>query len=162
MLRRHAARKTPLGDAASFRVGTVLFCSQRVTLGSRGQSIDQNDPFLRELAGRRILLVEDEFLVADDIMLAFSKLGITTVGPASTVSRALSLLESAGVVDAALLDINLRNEIVFPVVEILKARKVPYVFVTGYDPLIIPEKYRDVAVFLKPVDIRTTLEELFG
>jgi hypothetical protein len=61
-----------------------------------------------------------------------------------------------------LLDVNLRGEAVFPLVDILRARRIHYVFLTGYDPDTIPEKYRDVAVCLKPVDIWKAMEELFG
>ena len=60
-----------------------------------------------------------------------------------------------------MLDVNLRGEVVFPLVDILRARRIPYVFLTGYDPDTIPEQYRDVAVCLKPVDIWRAMEELF-
>jgi CheY-like chemotaxis protein len=148
-------------DETSLRVDIVHLFARRVTFAPGGRPVDRADPFLKSLAGRRILLVEDEFLVADEIMLALSELGITT-RPASTVERAIGLLKSPQTVDAALLDVNLRGEVVFPLVDILRARRIPYVFLTGYDPDTIPEQYRDVAVCLKPVDIWRAMEELFG
>jgi CheY-like chemotaxis protein len=162
MSNRTAVNGSPLGGAASLRVDIVHLFARRVTFAPGGRSVDRADPFLKSLAGRRILLVEDEFLVADEIMLALSELGITTIGPASTVERAIGLLKSPETVDAALLDVNLRGEVVFPLVDILRARRIPYVFLTGYDPDTIPEQYRDVAVCLKPVDIWRAMEELFG
>ena len=106
MSNRTAVSGSPLGGAASLRVDIVHLFARRVTFAPGGRPVDRADPFLKSLAGRRILLVEDEFLVADEIMLALSELGITTIGPASTVERAIGLLKSPATVDAALLDVN--------------------------------------------------------
>lgn len=85
---------------------------------------------LEALAGVRILVVEDEPLVSmliEDLLL---DLGCMVVGPASTVAQALALVGQD--VDAALLDVNLGAEHVYPVADALAAADVPFAFVTGY------------------------------
>jgi CheY-like chemotaxis protein len=69
------------------------------------------------------------------------------------VMRALDLVEHSGPLDAAVLDIRLRNEMIFPVADALRARGVPFVFATGYDPKIIPDRYKDVVRYEKPFDV---------
>lgn len=87
---------------------------------------------MRPLAGLRILLVEDEFIIAQMAMEMLVELGAAVVGPAGTVASALDLARSEAF-DAALLDVNLRGERVDPVAEVLKARGIPFVLATGYD-----------------------------
>lgn len=83
------------------------------------------------LAGKTILVVEDEALVAEMIVEMLVGLGATVIGPATTFAMALALAESEGI-DAAVLDINLRGERVDPIADRLKARGVPVLFATGY------------------------------
>jgi CheY-like chemotaxis protein len=99
---------------------------------------------------RRVLLVEDDYLLATGIADAFARLGVETVGPAGSVKQALELVEHGGRLDAAVLDINLRGDVVYPVADALRARGVPFVFATGYEQRAIAERYRDVASFRKP------------
>jgi CheY-like chemotaxis protein len=113
-------------------------------------------------AGRRVLVVEDEYLLAKRIAGEFAKLGIETVGPANTVERALYLLEHGGHLDGAVLDIRVRDDMVFTVADALRARGVPFVFATGYDLQSIPEEYRDVAHFQKPLDPAKLVSALFS
>lgn len=83
------------------------------------------------LQSKRILLLEDEVLVAmmaEDIL---TDLGAVVVGPADTVTGGLTLVESSEI-DAALLDINMNGERSYPVAEALLARRIPFVFCTGY------------------------------
>ncbi len=83
------------------------------------------------LAGKRILLVEDEFIVAamaEDMLL---ELGATVIGPASTIAKALDLARTCAI-DAAVLDVNMNGERIDPVAELLQTRGVPIVFATGY------------------------------
>jgi hypothetical protein len=89
-------------------------------------------------------LVEDEYLVADDIAVAFARLGITTVGPVPTLGRAMEIVDSTCHLDGAVLDINLRGEMVIPLVAALMRRGVPFIFATGYDQGNIPQQYCDV------------------
>jgi CheY-like chemotaxis protein len=65
---------------------------------------------LSVLAGRRILVVEDEYFLADDIHHALAQLGAEVVGPVPTLRGALEVLADESRIDAAVLDINLRNE----------------------------------------------------
>src|SRR5262249_31769671 len=66
------------------------------------------------LAGRRILVVEDEYFLADDIVRALSALGARIVGPYGGLDEAAGVVDSDAVIDAAIMDINLRNEMAFP------------------------------------------------
>jgi CheY-like chemotaxis protein len=93
------------------------------------------------LAGRRVLVVEDELLVALEVEAALEAEGCAIVGPVPTVGRALSLLDGpeAPSLDAALLDVNLRGEMVTPVARRLADRGLPFVLVTGYDGLDLRE-----------------------
>jgi PAS domain S-box-containing protein len=88
------------------------------------------------LAGRRVLLVEDEPLVAMDAETTLRALGCEVAGPASTLPEALRLAEAeAPRLDAAVLDVNLGGQAAFPVADLLVRRGVPVVFATGYSEL---------------------------
>ena len=113
-------------------------------------------------AGRCVLVVEDEYLLAKRIACEFAKLGIETVGPASTVERALDLVEHGGHLDGAVLDIKVRGDMVFPVADALRARGVPFVFATGYDQQTIPDRYSDVEHYQKPFDPAQIVRALFS
>ncbi|MDP3195041.1 response regulator [Tabrizicola sp.] len=83
------------------------------------------------LAGRRILVVEDEFLIATVLCDMLQDSGAVVVGPAATVPAAMQLLQEDPV-DAALLDMNLNGQWSDPVAEDLQQRRIPFVFTTGY------------------------------
>lgn len=83
------------------------------------------------LAGKRILVVEDEALIAAMVEDMLSELGATVVGPATTLSKGMALA-AAEALDAAVLDVNIRDERIDPVAELLRSRSVPMVFATGY------------------------------
>jgi CheY-like chemotaxis protein len=104
---------------------------------------------------RRVLIVEDDYLVAADLAYSLEDLGMEVVGPAASVEVALQLLEDEGErLDGAVLDINLREQRVYPVANALAARGVPFVFTTGYDPVSIPQAYAAAPRCEKPVDQR--------
>jgi len=104
----------------------------------------------RSVAGCRVLVVEDEALVAMQIEGALAAAGCTVVGPAARVSDGLDLA-GRGAIDAALLDIDVAGERSFPVAERLAERGVPFAFCTGYeDAELIPERFRDAPVLPKP------------
>src|SRR5690606_40064815 len=82
------------------------------------------------LKGARVLIVEDAVLLALELETALSEAGAEVVGPAYELEEALALLDRP--IDAAVLDANLNGRSVSPVAEALAARKVPFVFATGY------------------------------
>jgi CheY-like chemotaxis protein len=86
---------------------------------------------LSALAGKRILVVEDEALIAAMVEDMLRELGAVVVGPATTIAKGLSLVESEAI-DAALLDVNVRDQRIDPVADVLRDRGVPMLFATGY------------------------------
>lgn len=91
----------------------------------------QPGPALSALAGKRILVVEDEALIAIMVADMLAELGAIVVGPAPTIAKGMALAETE-TLDAALLDVNVRDERIDPVAEMLKTRGIPMVFATGY------------------------------
>jgi len=103
-----------------------------------------------KLEGKRILLVEDEYFIVQDLARAFSAAGATVLGPAATLSEALELVVSSGALDGAVLDINLQGEMVFPLADVLVNRGVPFVFATGYGQEAIPPVLRILSAAKSP------------
>jgi CheY-like chemotaxis protein len=114
------------------------------------------------LAGRRILVIEDEYFLADDIARALKDLGARIVGPVGEFDDAASLVDSDVAIDAAVVDINLRSDMVFPLARTLRARKVPFVFTTGYDRKSIDAEFGDIRLWEKPLDIPAMARDLAG
>lgn len=112
--------------------------------------------------GRRFLVVEDDYMLAEDLRRDLEKQGATVVRPVPTVADAFKLLHAEGRLDGAILDVNLRGERVFPVAEALRARSVPLVFTTGYEQWALPEAYKDVPRCDKPVDRHQLARTIFG
>jgi ActR/RegA family two-component response regulator len=105
------------------------------------------------LRGRCLLIVEDEYLIAADLTASLESLGVQVIGPAASVEEALSLVDNnSDRLDGAVLDINLRNDRVYPVADVLTARGVPFVFTTGYDAIAVPTAYACAPRCEKPVD----------
>lgn len=102
-----------------------------------------------DLKGLRVLVVEDEALVALQLEDMLSDLGCAVVGPAARVGQALELLNGHKI-DAAVLDLNVAGELVYPVAEALTARRVPFIFATGYGAAGLTEPYRSRPVLQKP------------
>lgn len=104
----------------------------------------------RPLAGKSVLVVEDETLVSLDMARMLESSGARVVGPAASVTEALFAIEE-NAPDAALLDINLQGEMILPVADLLSHRKVPFAFATGYDrELVLPERLRGRPTIRKP------------
>jgi DNA-binding LytR/AlgR family response regulator len=105
------------------------------------------------LKGRRLLVVEDEYLIAADLTASLESLGVEVIGPAASVEQALSFIENNGSrLDGAVLDINLQNERVYPVADALTALGIPFVFTTGYDAVAVPAAYARAPRCEKPID----------
>ena len=113
-----------------------------------------------QLAGRRIFVVEDEYFLADDIGKTFRAMGAEIAGPVGHFEDALKILHDGSVLDAAVLDINIRSEMIFPVARELKARGVPFVFTTGYDKVTLGPEFRDVPLLEKPIDLPAMAQRL--
>jgi len=111
------------------------------------------------LSGRRVLLVEDEALVAMMIQECLTESGHSVIGP---ISRAADALQAAKEIDydAAILDINLGDGMAYPVADIVAARGVPFVFVTGYEADTIEDRFSHVRILQKPIE-RQMLQGLF-
>src|SRR5918995_2719270 len=102
------------------------------------------------LAGRRVLIVEDEYFLADDLSQAVAQLEAEVLGPVATCEDAFDLLSTGEQIDLAVLDINLEGEAVFPVADTLIEQGVPFLFATGYDQTAIPAQYQQVPRWEKP------------
>jgi two-component SAPR family response regulator len=113
----------------------------------------------RDLTDRRTLIVEDEYMIADEMQRALQAAGSTVIGPVPTVEEAIDLIEQ-GQVELAVLDVNLGGQPVWPVADALEARGVHYVFTTGYDASALPPRYASVPRCEKPVDMHRVARAL--
>jgi PAS domain S-box-containing protein len=114
----------------------------------------------RTMAGMRVLLVEDEMLIAMEVAAALTELGLQVIGPAATVEEAMSLIDKTPDLDVAILDVNLAGRLAYPVAERLRKLGVPFVFCTGYEQVDPNALYSDCPIVRKPVDIRLLTDEL--
>jgi CheY-like chemotaxis protein len=105
----------------------------------------------RRLRDTKILLVEDFYLIACEIADALRALGATVVGPASTLEAAMDFASNA-TLDGAVLDINMKGLMSFPVASMLAQRRIPFMFVTGYPEIALPVELRSVPRLMKPFD----------
>ena len=114
------------------------------------------------LSGRRVLVVEDEMIVAWLLEDMLADLGYQAVGPAARVDQALAMINTE-VIDAAVLDVNLNGQTSYSVADALTVRDVPFVFSTGYDKTRLLDSYRSFQVLQKPyqqVELRDALAKL--
>jgi CheY-like chemotaxis protein len=103
------------------------------------------------LTGLRLLVVEDEAMVAMLIEDMLTELGCVVIDVAGTVSTAVNAVDAKGrMLDGAILDVNLGGEKVFPVADALAMRGVPFVFATGYGPAGLNDRYPGVVTLAKP------------
>jgi CheY-like chemotaxis protein len=110
---------------------------------------------------RRVLVVEDEMLVAMLVEDILEELGLEVAGICTHLDDALKRAASEEV-DFVLLDVNLDGKRSFPVADILRARKIPFVFATGYGSKVLEADYADVPTLAKPFmfgDLKQALEK---
>jgi DNA-binding response OmpR family regulator len=115
------------------------------------------------LDGKRILVIEDDFYLASDEKALLERAGATVVGP-FRASRGGQDIDMESL-DAAVVDINLGDGPKFDFAHLLKARNVPFLFVTGYDKAVIPEELSATPRIEKPVrepDLLSALALLVG
>ncbi len=106
---------------------------------------------MNDIVGLRLLVVEDEMLIAMTIEDVLSDLGCTVVGPASSVAKAMDLLGKEEI-DGAILDLNLKGEQAIPVAQALHDRGTPFFFLTGYGSSAANQMLFDAPTLPKPFD----------
>jgi PAS domain S-box-containing protein len=109
--------------------------------------------------GNRVLLVEDEILVAMMMKDILTELGFSVVGPFSRLGEAMVAAVHEEI-NAGIIDVNLGGEFVYPVADVLAARKIPFVFITGYGVESIDSRFGYVPIVKKPVQ-RQVLQKIF-
>jgi CheY-like chemotaxis protein len=112
-------------------------------------------------AQTRVLVVEDEYLIRMLLEDMLSDLGYSIAAAVGTVAEA-SALASKGDFNAAILDVNLDGQEIYPVADILKERGLPFVFVTGYGERALPDRYRDRPALQKPFQAEQLSKALTG
>ncbi len=113
------------------------------------------------LANRRVLVVEDESMVAMMLEDYLDALGCIVVGSAARLQEALEMARSLEL-DVAVLDLNLAGEMSYPVAEVLQARGVPVVFATGYGVSGLSGKFQGAPVLSKPYNMVQLETALLG
>jgi DNA-binding response OmpR family regulator len=113
----------------------------------------------KPLEGVRVLIVEDEFLLAVLLQEDLHELGCTTAGPFTNIESALDGAPHENF-DIAILDINLNGKPVFPLADALIARGHPVILLTGYSVLDLPERFRACPRVAKPYDLAVLTREL--
>ena len=104
------------------------------------------------LAGSRVLVVEDDMMIALYVEEVLQSLGCLVIGPVSKLAAALQVAGDEDL-DAAVLDINIRGGQVFPVAERLASRGIPFAFASGYGDWALPEAFRNQPRLTKPFTI---------
>jgi DNA-binding response OmpR family regulator len=111
------------------------------------------------LSGYRLLVVEDDYLVAEDLASRLRERGALVLGPAPDVAHAHALAENSQL-DCALLDVNLKGRFAFDLAHSLISMGVRTIFTTGYDSSFLPADLRDIACLQKPVDTETLIRTI--
>ncbi|UPK37804.1 response regulator [Bradyrhizobium sp. 186] len=110
------------------------------------------------IEGCRVLIVEDEYLLGDDLANALRSLGAYVIGPISEVAQAMSMTHDS--FDVAVLDINLRGASIYPFVDELRRMKKPFIFATGYGADMIPDRFQDVRRWEKPYPLDNVIADV--
>lgn len=119
--------------------------------------MNQGEPPSAGLSGARILIVEDEYYLADDLAKTLEREGAKVIGPAASLEEADALI-AASEVDCAILDINLRGEMAFPVADRLESEGIPFVVASGYTSAAIPARFGQFRRIEKPFRPQEVLE----
>jgi PAS domain S-box-containing protein len=142
---------------------SIPLCKGIASLGRASNGKREHDYTSAEpefvMAGGRILVVEDEALVALAVSEHLVEMGFSIVGPFSRLSQAMNAVKNNSI-DAAILDINLHGEFVYPLADALATAGIPFVFVTGYGMEGLEDRFQNVPILQKPLD-RQALERVF-
>lgn len=115
------------------------------------------------LLGRRVLIVEDEALLALELQLAFEDEGAEVIGPALSLMAALEAVAHTREIDLAVLDVDLAGEEVYPIAEMLLQRGVPFVFHTGHGSrTMLTQLFPGTVTLMKPTLPETLIGYLLG
>jgi CheY-like chemotaxis protein len=109
----------------------------------------------------RILVIEDEYFLADDLKKVLNSEGAQVVGPTGDRAEAIKLIDRDGF-DIAVIDINLHDELAYPLADELKLQGIPFVFATGYSREAIPDRFVRVLRWEKPYELRGIVDGLVG
>ena len=121
---------------------------------------------LPNLSARRILVVEDEYLVARYLTRGLAERGAVVVGPAARVEDALALIDASGdggdngPIDGAILDVTLADVSALPIADRLLHDGVPFVFASGYDRSALPSRFAQVTLCVKTVQMHELIKAL--
>jgi len=99
-----------------------------------------------------ILVVEDDYMLADELRAELDEAGAIVLGPAGTLESALTMIKAAPRIDVAVIDVNLGGVPAYPAVDLLIERGVPFLFATGYDEAAIPDRFASVVRYEKPIN----------
>jgi CheY-like chemotaxis protein len=103
------------------------------------------------LSNCSILVVEDEYLLADEVASGLESYGAKIIGPCPSQKAAFDFLNGGVRIDGALLDINLRGVQAFDLADALQSRGIPMVFATGYEPAMLPARFSSIPRCVKPL-----------
>lgn len=112
------------------------------------------------LAGKRVLVAEDDYFIAKSLAGDLREAGADVLGPVASVAEALALVATEAF-DAAVLDVNLRGEMAYPLVDAVMGRGIPVVFATGYSGDALPMRYAAVPRCDKPIKADRLVAALF-
>jgi CheY-like chemotaxis protein len=131
-------------------------------MSSQGSSTEDGATVNGEpgLKGRRILVVEDSPVVGPFTAELLADLGCDVVGPAPNMAAARELVESGERIDAAMMDVHIRGDVVFALCDLLEARGVPFVLTSGYADWQMPDKWEDRPRLQKPYTINDVEQAL--
>ena len=115
----------------------------------------------KDLRGIRVLVVEDEYYLADDVAQTLRARGAEVVGPVGTLEEASCALEEHRI-DKAVLDMNLRGEMAFAIADRLEEAGVPFIIATGYSEETLPERLRGKPRLEKPFDPEALADLIAG
>ena len=106
----------------------------------------------------KILVVEDECLIAEELRICLLEAGADVIGPVGVLEDALNLAGSEQDIACALVDIGLEGGMTYALAEYLDERSIPYLFTTGYSPAAIPDRFGGIGNFQKPIRMAALLQ----
>ncbi|SIT86676.1 response regulator receiver protein [Pontibaca methylaminivorans] len=110
-----------------------------------------------ETRNMRVLVVEDDYFIADQLVREICELGDEPIGPFASVGDALPVIDRA---EVAILDIKLGDETSFPIADRLMMTHTPFLFLTGYDSQLVPHRFYETDIYIKPSRAEPMLKAL--